>query len=166
MRRHCSLWPQVPGPARRPLRTTPFNMNSPSLMPSQHPAHVLVVEDSQTTAYLLSFILERAGYRVTCVDNGREAERLIQEGQVPDAVILDLILPYVDGFQLLMQMRESQSWKLAPVIVLSIKALEADVVRAFEIGADDFVTKPFRPQELLARLRRLLGASADSGVGR
>ncbi len=140
-------------------------MNSPSLMPSQHPAHVLVVEDSQTTAYLLTFILERAGYRVTCVDNGRDAERMIQEGQAPDAVILDLILPYVDGFQLLMQMRES-SWKRVPVIVLSIKALEADVVRAFEIGADDFVTKPFRPQELLARLRRLLAAAAVSGVGR
>lgn len=135
-------------------------------MPLQPAAHVLVVEDSQTTAYLLTFILERAGFRVSCVDNGRDAERMIQQGPAPDAVVLDLILPYVDGFQLLMQMREAPVWKAVPVIVLSVKALEADVVRAFEVGADDFVTKPFRPQELLARLRRLMAQAAASGAGR
>ncbi len=132
--------------------------------PSQHPPRVLVVEDSETTAYLLTFILERAGYLVSTVNNGRDAEKLIEQGSPADAVVLDLILPYVDGFQLLMQMHEHPAWKSVPVIVLSVKTLEADVVRAFELGADDFVAKPFRPQELLARLRRLLRPMLEPGM--
>ncbi len=139
-------------------------MSDASQNPPQNPPHILVVEDSETTAYLLTFILERAGYRVSTVNNGRDAENLIERDSPADAVVLDLILPYVDGFQLLMRMHEQPAWKAVPVIVLSVKTLEADVVRAFELGADDFVAKPFRPQELLARLRRLLRPLLESGV--
>jgi len=122
--------------------------------PSRAP-RALVIEDSEHTAYLLAFMLERAGYEVTTVNNGRDAERQLEEQTAASIVLLDLMLPHVDGFQLLMQIREHAWWRNVPVIVLSAKVGEADIVRAFELGADDYVTKPFRPNELLARIRRL-----------
>lgn len=115
----------------------------------------LVVEDNEHTAYLLSFMLERAGFTVTTVDNGRDAEHLLERETDIGIVLLDLMLPYVDGFELLTQMRESPHWQHVPVIVVSGKTTEADVVRAFKLGADDYVRKPFPPHELLARVRRL-----------
>ena len=127
-------------------------------------ARVLVIEDSEHTLYLLEFMLERAGYDVTTVANGRDAQALIEEAEPADVVVLDLMLPHVDGFQLLMQMRESHRWRTVPVLVLSGKTLEGSVVRAFELGADDYVTKPFRPRELLARIQRLLLQHRQSAV--
>jgi DNA-binding response OmpR family regulator len=127
---------------------------NPEAKPNSAP-HALVIEDSEHTAYLLEFMLERAGYVVTTVMNGRDAESLIAGERGADVVLLDLMLPHVDGFELLMQIRESPEWQHVPVLVLSGKVLESDVVRAFELGADDYVTKPFRPQELLARVHRL-----------
>ena len=126
----------------------------PQAEPNPAP-RALIIEDSEHTAYLLAFILERAGYEVTAVDNGRDAEALFAGDHCADVVVLDLMLPYVDGFELLMQMRERPQWRTVPVLVLSGKSLEADVVRTFELGANDYVTKPFRPQELVARVRRL-----------
>ena len=128
----------------------------------------LVIEDSEHTAYLLAFMLERAGYEVVTIRNGRDAETLIKSGQEFDVVLLDLMLPHIDGFELLTQIREHPSWRAVPVLILSGKVLESDVVRAFELGASDYVTKPFRPQELLARVNRLLrdhrrGASLRHG---
>ena len=130
----------------------------PRAVPNAAP-RALVIEDSEHTAYLLAFILERAGYDVTTVGNGRDAEALLAGERKADVIVLDLMLPYVDGFELLMQIRESAQWRAVPVLVLSGKSLEADVVRTFELGADDYVTKPFRPQELLARVRRLTHGS-------
>ena len=118
----------------------------------------LVVEDSEHTAYLLRFMLERVGYEVITVNNGRDAEAVFAGERTADVVLLDLMLPYVDGFQLLIQLRENSRWQSVPVLVVSGKSLEADSVRSFELGADDYVTKPFRPQELLARVRRLTRA--------
>jgi DNA-binding response OmpR family regulator len=115
----------------------------------------LVVEDSEYAAYLLAFMLGRAGYEVTTLRNGRDAQALIGEAPPPDMVVLDLMLPQVDGYELLTEMRESPRWRDVPVLIVSSKVLETDVVRAFELGADDYVTKPFRPQELLARVNRL-----------
>jgi DNA-binding response OmpR family regulator len=116
----------------------------------------LVVEDGEYAAYLLAFVLGRVGYDVTTIRNGRDAQAAITDGRPPDIVLLDLMLPHVDGFELLTQMRESPRWRDVPVLIVSGKVLEADAVRAFELGADDYVTKPFRPHELLARVNRLL----------
>ena len=115
----------------------------------------LVVEDDEQTAYLLEFLLERAGFDVTVARSGRDAEDVLATSSPLDIILLDLVLPHVDGFQLLMQIRERGRYGNLPVVVLSAKSLEADVVRAFELGADDFVSKPFRPAELIARLNRL-----------
>lgn len=115
----------------------------------------LVVEDNEQVAYLLEFLLGRAGFDVVVARNGRDAESVLASELKLDIILLDLVLPHMDGFQLLMQVRENPDRKDIPVIILSGKSLETDVVRAFELGADDYVTKPFRPAELIARLNRL-----------
>ncbi len=105
---------------------------------------------------MLEFILERAGYEVTAVHNGRDARSAIENLDPFDVVVLDLMLPYVSGYQLINEMRDNVAWRHVPIVVLSAKVMEEDVVRALDAGANDYVTKPFRPDELLARIRRLI----------
>lgn len=116
----------------------------------------LVVEDDAHIAYMLRFMLERAGYDVILVTNGRDAQAAIGNIAPVDVVLLDLMLPYVSGYQLISEVREDHSWQYVPIVVLSGKVLEEDIVRALDLGANDYVTKPFRPEELLARLRRVV----------
>lgn len=116
----------------------------------------LVIEDDDQIAYLLQFILHREGFEARVVRDGRAAQRLIQEMQPPAVVILDLMLPYVDGMQLLFQMRAQARWIGQPVLVLSAKSQEKDIVRALDAGANDYMVKPFKAEELRARIRRLL----------
>jgi DNA-binding response OmpR family regulator len=122
----------------------------------------LLIEDNADIAYLLQHMLQRDGFAAHAVGNGRDAERYIAESAPTDVVILDLMLPYVDGFELLTRIREHPQWRRVPVIVLSGKVSERDVVRAIELGADDYVTKPYKPLELRARIRRCTdGARRD-----
>ena len=120
----------------------------------------LVVEDNEHVAYMLEFLLGRAGYDVIAVSNGRDAQAAIDNIPPVDVILLDLMLPYVSGFQLISEVRENSLWQHVPIVVLSGKVLEEDIVRALDLGANDYVTKPFRPEELLARLRRIV---ADHG---
>lgn len=120
---------------------------------------ILVVEDNDHVAYLLEFLLQRAGYDVVVAANGRDAQKAIEELPPVDLVLLDLMLPYVSGFQLIEEIRDNPTWQAVPIIVLSGKVLEEDIVQALDLGANDFVTKPFRPEELLARLRRRVADS-------
>ena len=105
---------------------------------------------------MLEFILRRAGYQVHLAPDGRAAREIIESGPVPDAVVLDLMLPYVSGEELISLMSDSAQWRYVPILVVSGRVLEKDIVRAFELGVDDYLTKPFRPAELLVRLKRLL----------
>ena len=116
----------------------------------------LVVEDNEHVCYMLEFILRRAGYEVTSVGNGRDAQAAIENLEPVDVVLLDLMLPYISGYQLISEMRDDPSWQHVPIVVLSAKVMEHDIVRALDLGANDYVTKPFRPEELLARLRRVV----------
>jgi DNA-binding response OmpR family regulator len=116
----------------------------------------LLIEDNADVAYLLQHMLQRDGYAVQILGNGRDAQQYIAESKATDVVILDLMLPYIDGYELLTQIRESASWRKVPVVVLSGKVSERDIVRAIELGADDFVTKPYKPLELSARIRRCI----------
>ena len=88
--------------------------------------------------------------------NGRDAKAAIDNIEPVDVVVLDLMLPYISGFQLIIEMREHPNWANVPIVVVSGKVLEEDIVRALNLGANDYVTKPFRPEELLARLRRVV----------
>jgi DNA-binding response OmpR family regulator len=114
----------------------------------------LLIEDNADVAYLLQHMLQRDGYAVQTIGNGRDAQKYLVESKATDVVILDLMLPYVDGYELLAQIRESTIWHKVPVVVLSGKVSERDIVRAIELGADDYVTKPYKPLELSARIRR------------
>lgn len=114
----------------------------------------LLVEDNADVAYLLRYMLQRDGFAVKTQTNGRDAQRYIAESPPPDVVLLDLMLPYIDGFELLAGIRESSSWRDVPVIVVSGKVTERDIVRAIELGANDYVTKPYKPLELSARISR------------
>lgn len=127
--------------------------------------HALVVEDNEHAAYLLEFMLKRSGFDVTVAANGRDARELIATLPPVDVVLLDLMLPYVSGFQLLNDMRDNKSWQHVPVLVVSAKVLEEDIVHALDAGANDYVTKPFRPQELLARVRRAITDREERAAG-
>ena len=116
----------------------------------------LVVEDNEHVAYMLEFILRRAGYDVIVAANGRDAKAAIDNVLPVDVIVLDLMLPYISGYQLISEIRDHALWQYVPILVLSGKVLEEDIVRALDLGATDYVTKPFRPEELLARLRRIV----------
>jgi len=122
---------------------------------------VLVAEDSEQTSYLIRFLLEREQYRVELARDGREAEFLIDTIARPSLIILDIMLPFADGFQLLERIRGRSDWAGTPVIMLTAKSQEHDIVRALDAGASDYVVKPFQPNELLARVKRLMRTGAE-----
>jgi DNA-binding response OmpR family regulator len=105
---------------------------------------------------MLRFMLERAGYDVIIAANGRDALAVIENVAPVDVVLLDLMLPYISGYELIAEIRDHLIWRNVPIVVLSGKVLEEDIVHALDLGANDYVTKPFRPEELLARLRRIV----------
>lgn len=111
--------------------------------------HILVVEDEEPIANILKFALERAEYRVTCVFDGPEALTVWRTHQ-PDLILLDVMLPGMDGFDVLRTIRAAS---VVPVIMLTAKDDEIDKVLGLELGADDYVTKPFSTRELLARVK-------------
>lgn len=114
----------------------------------------LVVEDDEHVVYLLEFMLSRAGFRVITAQDGRTAAEFIGSADPVDIVMLDIVLPYKDGFELLALIRSRDAWSDVPVIILSARTLERDVVRGLDAGAIDYVTKPYNPRELMARVRR------------
>lgn len=116
---------------------------------------ILVVEDDDHIGYILRFLLERHGFLVELATDGRQALQRLKDPP-PDMVLLDIMLPYHDGLEVLAQLRTLPGWDTLPVLMLTAKAREGDVVRALDLGADDYVTKPFQPDEVLARIRRLL----------
>ncbi len=115
---------------------------------------MLVVEDDEKISLLLDFFLNREGYQVIKVDDGRKALGLVDTKSPPDAVLLDLMLPFKDGYQVLAGIRASDTWKQVPVIVLTAKAQSQEIARALDMGASDYLVKPFQPAELLARIQR------------
>ena len=118
--------------------------------------NILIVEDSPVIVSMISSMLDREGYEAMVAKDGSEAKEFLQGDVVPDAVILDIQLPYADGFELLSEIRSLSAWHNVPVIMLSAKSQEKDVVRALDLGANDYIIKPMRLMELAARLRRFL----------
>lgn len=131
------------------------------MQPDPAPAPtVLVVEDDEHISQVLRFMLERQAYQVVHMADGRAASEYIAASLPPALVLLDVMLPYVDGFEIVGQIRARDSWREVPVLMLTAKNTERDTVRALDAGASDFVIKPFQPQELLARVRRYLRTPA------
>lgn len=120
---------------------------------------ILVAEDDEHIAHLLEFMLEREGYQVRLAGDGRAALQAIEQFETPPSLILlDVMMPYIDGFELIRVARERAGWRDIPIIILSAKSQEHEIVRALDAGATDYIVKPFQPNELLARLRRHLRA--------
>lgn len=118
---------------------------------------ILIAEDDEHIAQLLRFMLERQGYHVVHVADGRAATAHVMSASEPPAlVLLDMMLPYVDGFEIVRTIRARSDWTTVPILVLTAKTMERDIVRALDAGANDYVLKPFQPNELLARMRRFL----------
>lgn len=128
-------------------------------MTCETPRMALVVEDDDQIAYLLRFILEREGFKVELASDGRVAQDLIMNGTPPALALLDVMLPFVDGYQLLAAIRAKEGWENVPVLMLTAKSQEKDIVRALDSGAADYMVKPFKPDELRSRVRRLVKES-------
>jgi two-component system phosphate regulon response regulator PhoB len=116
---------------------------------------VLVVDDEEDILELVQFNLDREGYKVSCVATGEEALEFLKS-QTPDLIVLDLMLPGVDGLELTQFLKSDPKKKNSPIVMLTAKGEEADVVTGLELGADDYVTKPFSPRVLAARVRAVL----------
>lgn len=123
--------------------------------PLERPPLALVVEDDPGIRYLLEFILHQQGWAVVEAHDGRQGLAAIHQGPVADAVLLDVMLPEIDGLQLLEQLRRLPQWAGVPVMMLTAKGDETSVSRALAAGAADYLVKPFDPAELAGRLGRL-----------
>jgi two-component system alkaline phosphatase synthesis response regulator PhoP len=116
---------------------------------------VLIVEDEEDIRELVSYHLLKEGYKVASVTSGEEALAIV-ETQIPDLIVLDVMLPGIDGFAVCQRLRESSATAEVAVMMLTAKSEEADIVRGLNQGATDYVTKPFSPRVLLARVRAAL----------
>lgn len=134
------------------LSATLANQQNPSTQ-----RRILVVEDDETLSQLLHYTLTQRGYSVWVAQDGRQALNLTRSVR-PDVIILDLMLPQIDGRDVCRLIRK---WSHAPILVLTARDSEEDIVTLFQMGADDYVTKPFRTRELLARIDALLRRSTE-----
>jgi DNA-binding response OmpR family regulator len=122
---------------------------------------ILVVEDEASIAEVVSLYLKRAGYNVQIAVDGRQAMNIL-EGQLPDFVILDLMIPGIDGLSLTRWLRDRSN---VPIIMLTARREEIDRIAGLEMGADDYVVKPFSPQELVSRVRAVFRRVGQEGSG-
>ena len=113
---------------------------------------ILVVEDEPSLAEVVSLYLKRAGYQVQVAPNGKQAMAILEK-QIPDFVILDLMLPELDGLSLTRWLRDRSN---VPIIMVTARREEIDRIAGLEMGADDYVVKPFSPQELVSRVRAVI----------
>ena len=117
--------------------------------------NILVVDDEEDLLELVQYNLSREGYLVSGVTTGEEAITRAQQ-ELPDLMILDLMLPSVDGLEVCRQLKADERTQDMPILMLTAKTEEADVVTGLELGADDYMTKPFSPRVLLARVKAVL----------
>ena len=127
---------------------------------------VLVVEDEPDVAEMIRYNLGKEGYDVRVTGNGTEALRLVKEAR-PEVVLLDIMVPQLNGWEICRRLKQDRETAAVPVIMVTGRAEEGDKVLGFELGADDYVTKPFSPRALLARIRAVArrGRPAEEAAG-
>jgi len=121
---------------------------------------VLIVEDDDQIAYLLEYLFKRQDYAVTIAVDGKQCLDFIMNQQKPDLVIMDINLPYINGFELVKEIRTSQNWAGTKVVMLTTLHQEKDIIHGLDVGADEFISKPFQPNELIARVRKVMHGGA------
>ena len=117
--------------------------------------HILVVDDEEDILELLKYNLSREGYKVACAASGEETLKAVRSG-IPDLIVLDLMLPGIDGLDVARQLKNDLKTRDVPIVMLTAKGEEADIVTGLELGADDYITKPFSPRVLVARVKAVL----------
>lgn len=127
-------------------------------------ADVLIVEDDAEIADLIRFHAEREGYRARVARAGREALEQVAKRR-PDLLVLDIMLPDLDGLEVTRRLKREASTSGIPILILSARGEESDIVAGLELGADDYVTKPFSPRVLIARVRSLLRRREEAPTG-
>ena len=115
-------------------------------------AHILVVDDEEPIRQLASLYLEKEGFKVTCASDGSEAIEVVRR-QRPALVVLDLMLPTIDGFEVCRRLRQDSD---VPILMLTARNEDVDKIVGLELGADDYLTKPFNPREMVARVKAIL----------
>ncbi len=131
-------------------------------------AKILVVDDEAYIVELVKFNLEKEGYEVIVAHDGLKALDMVRE-ELPDLIILDIMIPRMDGLEVCRLLKQDQVYKTIPIIMLTAKGEEFDTILGLEMGADDYIKKPFSPREMLARvnarLRALRILRAEKAVG-
>lgn len=128
------------------------------------PRKILAVDDEKHIVRLVQVNLERQGYEVITAHDGKEALQKVEDER-PDLVVLDVMMPYMDGFEVLQSLRRNPSTRDIPVIMLTAKAQDADVFRGWQSGVDCYLTKPFNPMELVSFVKRIFKALEDGEDG-
>ncbi len=132
---------------------------------------IMVVDDEEDIVELVRYNLEREGYRTLCAATGEEAIKIVESEKI-DLMVLDLMLPGISGLEVARKIKQSPGLMAVPIVMLTAKGEEADIVTGLELGADDYITKPFSPKILLARIRavirknRNVSMDADSVIQR
>jgi two-component system phosphate regulon response regulator PhoB len=121
---------------------------------------VLVVDDEKDILELICYNLEKEGYNTHCVATGEDALKSAAELQ-PDIIVLDLMLPGLDGLEVCKKLKQEEKTRHVPIIMLTAKTEDSDIVSGLELGADDYLTKPFSPRVLIARLRAVLRRGSE-----
>src|SRR5262245_20741945 len=124
---------------------------------------ILIIEDEPEIADLMRFHLEREGFHVRTIASGRLALSAVEK-ESPDLLLLDLMLPDLDGLEVCRRLKFRETTRHIPIMIVSAKGEESDVVTGLELGADDFVTKPFSSKVLIARVKRILRRQSDEPV--
>ena len=129
------------------------------------PKKILAVDDERHIVRLVEVNLQRAGYEVVTAYDGREALEKVKS-ENPDLIVLDVMMPYMDGFEVLKHLKADPETAEVPVIMLTAKAQDADVFRGWQSGVDCYLTKPFNPMELLTFVKRIFDSTGQSaGAG-
>ncbi len=127
------------------------------------PGRILVVEDERDIAALIAYHLTKEGYRVRTAEGGHEALEAVS-AERPDLIVLDLMLPGFSGYEVLGELRRRPELKEVPVVVLTARREESDRIKGFELGADDYLIKPFSPRELVLRVGAVLRRAQSPAV--
>ncbi len=129
--------------------------------------NILVVEDEVAIKDMLVMVLEQADFSVVSAENAEDAQKILADSVMPDLMLLDWMLPGISGIEFAKRLKKDELYKELPIILLTARGEEEDKVKGLEIGADDYVTKPFSPKELIARIKAVMrrsGKTSDSGI--
>jgi two-component system alkaline phosphatase synthesis response regulator PhoP len=126
-------------------------------------AHILIVEDDEDIQQLVSYNLIKNGFQVSCAYSGEEALELLRQER-PDLMLLDLMLPGIDGLEVCRKIKRDEAAREIPIVILSARGEESDIVAGLELGADDYITKPFSPKVAIARVRAVLRRRSEQAA--